>query len=120
MAALDEMESVLFRERWPNLELCGDADRFPVSEDVILGLPVGLSLPRPERPLKVLFPSPDSLALGLWRRVPSMSIPFMRLLWLESELIVLLARLGTEGPLVWEYLRPPNPGPGAFIGVLYR
>jgi hypothetical protein len=32
-AVLDDMESVLLRERWPNMLVCGDADTLPAVED---------------------------------------------------------------------------------------
>ena len=80
MAALDETESVLWRERWPNLALRGDAERFPAVLDGNavkegFGLPPGLSLPTRSVPI-----SPDSLALGLCLRLPSTSRFFMRVL----------------------------------------
>ncbi len=117
MAALDETESVLLRERWPNLLPRGDADKFPVvvpdgsaAKDGF-GLPPGLSLPRRSIPT-----SPDSLALGLCRRVLSMSRFFIKVLWFESELIVLLS-VGIVVERDCENRLPPNPGPGALIGV---
>jgi hypothetical protein len=112
---------VLFRERCPNLLLCGEADRLPAAEgksaDEGFGLPLGLSLPSGVDPRNVPA-SPDSLGLGLWRRAPSTSRFFIIVRWFESELMV-LPNVGIVVDRDCENLRPLNPGPGALIGV-YR
>lgn len=121
IAAFEDTESVLLRERCPNLLPCGeDADRFPALEDgkrLIegLGLPDGLSLPSGPAP-RYVPASPDSLALGLCCRELSAFRFFIMALWSEPELIVLL-KVGMVVDRDWEKRRPPNPGPGALIGV---
>ena len=118
MAAFEETESVLLRDLWPNRGLRGDADVLAPTDEESWGLPPGLFLP-PNAccMLRILPPSASSLALGLRRRPPSMSIFFIMVLWLASELIVLLVNVGMVVDLDCEYLRPPNPGPGALMGV---
>jgi hypothetical protein len=107
MAALDVAESVLSRDRWPNLAERGDAEIWP---DVLLGggkrscdprvgLPMGLS----RRPL----------ASGLWRRPLSTSMCFRTDLWFESGAALFMGGMPRE----WENLRAPKPGPGGLSGV---
>jgi len=122
MAAFDETEPVLSRDRCiGNLLLCGDADVLPAVEDGKkaeegFGLPLGLSLPRVPGPRREPA-SPFSLVLGLLRRAPSISRFFIKLLWFDSELIVLL-NVGIVVDRDCENLRPLKPGPGALMGVL--
>jgi len=121
MAAFDETEPVLSRDRCiGNLLLCGDADVLPAVEDGKkaeegFGLPLGLSLPRVPGPRREPA-SPFSLVLGLLRRAPSISRFFIKLLWFDSELIVLL-NVGIVVDRDCENLRPLKPGPGALMGV---
>ena len=91
MAAFEETESVLPRERCPNLLAWGEAES--MAEEG-LGLPLGLSRFAP----RYVTASPDSLAAGLCRRPASMSIFFMTLLW--SELAAMLLRVGIVGIVV--------------------
>lgn len=120
MAAFDDTESVLFRDRWPNRTLCGDAGAARLGVDAANsalpggpGLPPGLSRPMPRRKPA----SPDSLALGEWRRALSMSMFLRRALWFASAVMVPLFRGGIVFVRDCEKRRPEKPGPGAFMGV---
>jgi hypothetical protein len=92
MAALDEIESVLFLDLWLGNLQEGEGGG---SEDGNLGLAPGLCLR--------IIPSPNSLVLGLVFRPPSISMFFNIDRWLDSVAMEPLS--GIVVALVWENLR---------------